>query len=242
MGFRVLLCFVVAVVAAWIPRDARADPMREGESILLVGGISLRSLEKYRFPGDRHDNWWLNFVRPARLRVQDLQGRYGRDIPITLLVYRPAYERRQREEGGRMIANIESIRTVYGVNLVWINSGDDVIRYINSGKPRSRTKIVNFEYFGHSNKFCFMLDYGSEILGASKAWLHEDMLSRIKGSAFHPQAHIRSWGCHTGESMSQKFQRATGRRMWGAVGKTDYSGGDENQMPFLSSPGGYWKF
>jgi hypothetical protein len=48
---------------------------------------------------------------------------------------------------------------------------------------------------------------------------------------------VKSWGCHTGESMSRLWREATGTRMWGAIGKTDYSTGE---LPALSSVGGKW--
>ena len=40
---------------------------------------------------------------------------------------------------------------------------------------------------------------------------------------FARNAFVKSWGCHTGESMSKKFYEATGTRMIGAIGRTDYS-------------------
>jgi hypothetical protein len=97
--------------------------------------------------------------------------------------------------------------------------------------------ICDFEYFGHSNKYCFMFDYSGVIYGASTSWLHEKDLSRINGSAFTRDAYCKSWGCHTGESMSRAWKRATGLPMWGAIGKTDYS--SPGGGVFLS-PGGRW--
>ena len=55
--------------------------------------------------------------------------------------------------------------------------------------------------------------------------------------AFVRDAYVKSWGCHTGESMSKHWRDATGTRMWGAIGKTDYSTGE---LPALSSAGGKW--
>ena len=54
---------------------------------------------------------------------------------------------------------------------------------------------------------------------------------------------MKSWGCHTGESMSAKFKAATGQRMIGAIGRTDYSNRDEalnGVIPVLSSQDGRW--
>jgi hypothetical protein len=83
-----------------------------------------------------------------------------------------------------------------------------------------------------------MLDYSNNISGASKAWLHERDLGKLKRSSFARDAKCRSYGCHTGESMSARWRAATGVRLWGAFGKTVYS----NPLKPIVSPGGYWKF
>jgi hypothetical protein len=48
---------------------------------------------------------------------------------------------------------------------------------------------------------------------------------------------VKSWGCHTGESMSKKWAAATGVKMIGAIGKTQYR---TEELPFLSSNNGRW--
>ena len=83
-----------------------------------------------------------------------------------------------------------------------------------------------------------MMDYSNEIIGVCTSWLHENDLKALKRSAFHRKAQCRSYGCHTGESMSAKWRSATGVRMWGAHGKTDYA----NPLKPVISPGGYWKY
>ncbi len=169
----------------------------------------------------------------------------GRIREITWMVYRPAYVRRASEEGRPLVAWVESVRDDFfqklhnkTIKLVWFDSGDDIVRYINGGQNRRRNKIAMFEYFGHSNRHAFLLDYSSAVMGASKAWLHENDLSKIKRKAFAKGAFCRSFGCHTGESMSKAWKRATGVRMWGVHGKTDYA--DERTVKI--SPGGYWKY
>jgi hypothetical protein len=85
-----------------------------------------------------------------------------------------------------------------------------------------------------------MFDYSNEIDSGSKSWLHENDLSRIRRDLFTRDAFIKSWGCHTAESMSKKWKRATGKRMIGAIGKTDYSNGHlRNWTPGLSQ-GARW--
>jgi hypothetical protein len=110
-----------------------------------------------------------------------------------------------------------------------------VINYLNGGQPRNAVKIASLDWFLHSNKAAFMFDYSNEIDSASKSWLHENELGRINRGIFAPKALVKSWGCHTGESMSKKWRRATGVPMVGAVGKTDYSVMYRNEwLPGLS--------
>jgi hypothetical protein len=110
------------------------------------------------------------------------------------------------------------------INLVWFRSTQELINYINNGQSgRGNLKISGFEYFGHSNKFSFMFDYSSDVYATSTAWLHENDLRKISRWAFSGKAYCQSWGCHTAESFSKAWKRATGTKMVGAQGKTDYS-------------------
>ena len=229
-GWLVKFAFLLLTATFGIPALQAQD-----EHIIVSGGVSLRKWEDLRAPGTQHDRWWGNFIRPARARIQEIQ-KQDPGAPITWLVYRSAYTRRSVEDNRSLTALIESVRDAYKVNLVYFDSGSDVINYINNGKPRSRTKVASFEYFGHSNKYCFMFDYSNHIYGASKSWLHQKELSKIKGSAFARNAFCKSWGCHTGESMNTAWRKATGTTMIGAHGKTDYG----NPLSIQISPGGYW--
>ncbi len=209
---------VFLAFAAPFPEAAAADR----EYVILSGGPSLHEWEKYK--AAPHDRWWGNFIRAARMRIADLREEAGPNARITWLVYRPAYARRAaRMNEPELISNIESVRDKYRVNLVWFSDGSQVISYLNSGLPRNQVKIANFEFFGHSNSKCFMFDYSNLIDSASKAWLHEDELKAIKRGIFTKDAFIKSWGCHTGESFSAAWKKATGTKMIGAIGKTDYS-------------------
>ncbi len=212
------------------------------EHIMVSGGPALLSWEKLRFPRDQHDKWNLNFIRPVSwARIPQLQKIYGKDAMITWLVYRPAYERRQREDGDPLISWIQSVIRKYPtVRLVWFSKGDDVINYINNGQNRRRVKIGSIDFFLHSNRHCFMFDYSNEILGCSKEFLHEDELHKLKRSAFAKTAQSKSWGCHTGESMSKKWRKATGTKLWGAVGKTDY--GKMRFNGWLPAVNGSWSY
>jgi hypothetical protein len=173
------------------------------------------------------------------VRIQELQKTLPPGTSLTWLVYRDAYVRRAREDAQPLTAHVESVRDTYGVRLVWFRTGDDVIGYINNGMNRRNMKVSGFEYFGHSNKRNWMFDYSNRLDGgvAEPLCLHIDHLRQIKSSSFARGAYARSWGCHSGEEYSAAWARATGVRMIGAVGKTDYSGGG---IPIISTAGGYW--
>ena len=204
------------------------------EYILVSGGPSLIEWEKFK--ATPHDGWWGNFIRAARVRIEQIRKDQGPDALITWLVYKPGYVRRaQRQDKADLIGNIMSVRDKYHVNLVWITSGQDLINYLNAGRSRDQVKIANFEYFGHSNRACFMFDYSNEVDSASKSWLHESQLSGIHRGLFSRDAFVKSWGCHTGEEMSRFWRQATGKRMIGAIGKTNYADGHlRGWIPALS--------
>jgi hypothetical protein len=213
--------------------SARGNPDRE--NIVISGGVSLLKWEQYKpVP---HDRWWMNFVRAARIRISQLREA-DPQASITWMVYRPAYLRRASQEGKELIPIIESVRDKYGVRLVWFSSGTEFLRYLNSGQDRERVKISNFEYFGHSNKACWMFDYSNWIDSSSKAWLHETELSQLNPGIFSKDAFTKSWGCHSGESMIEHFRKATGVRMWGVTGKTQYQ---TDELPIPASFWGRWK-
>ena len=204
------------------------------EYIILTGGVSLWQWEKYK--AAPHDNWWMNFVRAARIRIEEIKAQ-NPNAQITWLVYKPAYVSRSKQDANDLIGHITSVRDTFGVKLVFFNETADLIGYLNQGQPRNRVKIVDLEYFGHSNKACWMFDYSNNIDSASKVWLHERDLGQIRRGIFSRDAFVKSWGCHTGESMSKKFVAATGMPMIGAIGKTQYM---TDELPILSSAGGRW--
>jgi hypothetical protein len=207
----------------------------EKEYVILSGSVSLIRWEKFK--AQPHDGWWLNFIRAARLRIEELINLGVAPQDITWLVYAKGYRTRSEQEQKDLIPDILSVRDKYGVKLILFDETSQVIDYLNNGRPRDQVKIANFEYFGHSNRACFMFDYSNEVDSASKVWLHEDELKKIRRGIFSSDAFVKSWGCHTGESMSKKFAQATGVKMWGATGKTQYQ---TEALPILSTPGGRW--
>ena len=224
-----LLSVCTAAVGLAAPKAPGASANRE--YILLSGGPSIMVWEKWKNPP--HDLWWQNFIRAAEIRITQLKDQGVPASQITWFVYRPAYETRSRQEGQNLVANINALNSRLGVKLKFFSRSRQVIDYLNAGEPRSRVPIADLEYFGHSNKACWLFDYSNLIDSASKVWIHEDELHQIAPGIFAKDAFIKSWGCHTGESMSQKFRRATGMRMWGATGRSQYM---THELPVLAAP------
>jgi hypothetical protein len=212
-----------------------AAPLPVGEYIILVGGPSLHQWEKYK--SQPHDHWWANFVRAARIRTEQLQTELPRNSKITWLVYKQGYVDRAKQDKQDLISHINSVADKFNFNLIYFDGGRDVLNYLNNGPGRNRLKVSGLEYFGHSNKACFMFDYSSGLDSASKSWFHENDASKLGRNVFAKGAYIRSWGCHTGESMSKKWYTATGTYMWGVIGKTQYM---METLPILSSQNGKW--
>ena len=207
----------------------------DAEYLIVSGGVSLKEWE---WPKPQpHDLWWMNFVRAARIRIQEIRAT-DPEAQITWMVYRGAYDRRARQEGKALVPLIESVRDKYGVKLVYFSRTEEFVRYFNQGRPRDRVKIVDLEYFGHSNKACWMFDYSNEIDGCSKVWFHETEISALNREALDPGAHVKSWGCYSGESMSAVWKEHFGVPMWGAVGKTQYR---TEELPALAARFGRWR-
>ena len=225
----IILCLVFTLVSQ--ARSATAP----GEYILLVGGPSLQQWEKYK--AQPHDHWWANFVHAARLRTEQLRAQYGPDTPITWLVYKQGYLDRAKQDKQDLISFIDSVGQKFDAKIVYFRNGSDVINYLNTGQPRDTLKVSGFEYFGHSNKACFMFDYSSNVESAAKSFLHESEFTQINRKVFARKAYIKSWGCHTGEQMSAKWKSAIGQPMIGALGKTQFM---NDELPIISSPNGKW--
>jgi hypothetical protein len=213
-----------------------------GEAIVVTGGVSLWKWEKTKL--EPHDHWWLNFIRASRIRIEQLQQTLDPSIQITWLLYGPAYQARQAQEPEDLFSIIRSVQAKYGVKLILFSTADQLCDYLNRGQDRRTTKIVSFDYFGHSNSDCMMFDYSNEVGSASKAWLHKNELrSKLKKGSFAKNAHVQSWGCYQAQtvegspSMATFWHQATGVPMTGAIGKTQYM---LDELPILSSPDGRW--
>ena len=45
----------------------------QSEYIIVSGGPALRQWENLRKQGEQHDRWWGNFVRTARVRIEEVK-------------------------------------------------------------------------------------------------------------------------------------------------------------------------
>lgn len=200
------------------------------DHVIVTGGPTLRKWENLRVSEDQHDRWWANFVRASTLRMAEIRKAYGADAPIVWLVFQPGYQARGREDGKPYTQWIAEQASKRRVTLIWFDSSGGFLRQLNS---RPRGSVKTFDFFGHSNRYAFMFDYGSDIMAASTAWLHERDLPRIKASIFDRNAYCKSWGCHTGESMSKVWKNATGISLEGARGPTSYTVVGQGIMPVV---------
>jgi len=234
-----LLALVVAAASGFAAPSAPPPVQPNYEYVLLSGGPSLMLWEKWKNPP--HDIWWQNFIRAAEIRIMELRSQGVPGSQITWMVYQPSYETRSRQDGQNFTGEIAARAHAQGVKLRFFRSPQAVVDYLNAGQPRAQVKIADLEYFGHSNKACWMFDYSNQMDSASKAWLHEDDFpQRLAPGIFAKGAYTKSWGCHTGESMSQKFRRTAGVHMWGAVGRTQYN---TDELPSLARPeSDKWKY
>src|SRR5438552_18101189 len=186
---RFLLVYFLSIFALG---SQAASPV-SGEDIIRVGGPSMYQWEKYKtYP---HDHWWANFIRAARIRTEKLRNQRGSDAKITWLVYRQGYEDRAKQERQDLISLIGSVRDKLNLNLVWFGPGSAVINYLNNGQPRDQVKVIGFEYFGHSNRACFMFDYSNNIDSACKSWLHDSELTKINRRVLVGNAKRKGWAC-----------------------------------------------
>jgi hypothetical protein len=208
---------------------------QQREDIVLTGGCALRFMEHGK-GAVSHDVYWFNFVDASVIRLQELKQQNPGDI-LTWLIYKPAYARRSEEMGVDLLAQLQEKAKSVGARLVWFSTKEELVAYLNRGLDRSKVKIADFDYIGHSNKACFLFDYSNEIDTMSISWLHVKDLRQINSGIFTRDATCKSWGCHCGEMYSKWWKSHFDVPMIGAVGKTDFAHGG---LPELSDSDCRW--
>jgi hypothetical protein len=209
------------VVAAGVPAHPAAPA--GSEYIVICGGPALRTWERSK--KHPHDNTWANFVTASEIRWKQIKPKVKAGDVLTWLVYKPGYERRSKEDGENRVSSIENRARTLGVNIKWFGPSQEVIDHINGAYPRDSVKIANLEFFGHSNRNCWMFDYSNGVDGCSYSFLHNKDLPQLKADSFVQTAYVKSWGCHSAEAFCREWKRYTGTTMIGTTGKTDYSTG-----------------
>jgi len=205
-----------------------AQTALHADHVIVAGGPALRRWEDLRTKEDQHDRWWANFIRASTLRMAEIRKAYGPNAPLVWIVYQPSYQARSREDGKPYTTWISEVAAERKASLIWFNDSASFIRAMNS---RPKASIQTFDFFGHSNRHAFMFDYGADIMAASTAWLHERDLSKLKSSVFASNAYCKSWGCHTGESMSAVWKSKLGIPLEGATGATTYTVISQGLLP-----------
>ena len=228
--------YLVLALCAFIS----ANQTQANDIVLISGGPALRSHERYK--PNTHDRYWANFVDSALARVKELRQELGPNDRLTWLVFRPGYVRRGMEEKQDYLKILEERGQQHGLMPIYFDDKHQLFTLLRRDGSPERPKISRLEYYGHSNKKCWMFDYSNRVDGGAIEPLvvHVDDLENISGSSFTPNATCVSYGCHSGEEFSQRWRMIVGRPMVGAVGKTDYSAGG---MPKLSEgKGGSWAY
>jgi hypothetical protein len=205
------------------------------EHVVVTGGPALRFMEHGKEAS--HDFYWFNFVDASTIWLKQIRETAPANDLVTWLVYRPAYISRGNELGMNLISQIVGKAKALNVRLFFFDTKDELINYLNKGLNRDQTKIASFDYFGHSNKACFLFDYSNTIDTMSICYLHVIDLKHIHAHDFAKDAVCKSWGCHSGELYSQWWKNEFDVAMIGAVGKTDFSHGG---LPALSDENCKW--
>jgi hypothetical protein len=226
---------VIALFLFAVAGLGSVSAQEQREHIVLTGGCALRFMEHGK--GEvSHDVYWFNFVDASTIWLKQIKEQHPGDV-VTWLIYRPAYAARSQEMGLDLLAQLQQKANALGVRLVWFDSKEQLIAYLNKGFDRDKVKIASFDYFGHSNKACFLFDYSNTIDTMSIAWLHVKDLGKIDSDIFAKDAVCKSWGCHSGEMYSKWWKDHFDVPMIGAIGKTDFAHGG---LPQLSNSDGKW--
>jgi len=207
--------------------------------VLISGGPALRSHE--RFKTASHDKYWGNFIDSALARVQELRKELPNDR-VTWLIFRPGYGTRGEDDNQDYFKIIEERGQKHDLVPVYFDNKNQLFQLLKRDGSPERPKIARLEYYGHSNKKCWMFDYSNRVDGGALEPLviHVDDLENISGTSFTPNAACVSYGCHSGEEFSQRWRMVVGRPMVGAIGKTDYSDGGKPKLS--EGKGGSWAY
>lgn len=210
--------------------------LSHAEHVILCGGPALKKWEGLRVPAERHDNWWANFVRASTIRVSHIQQKDPK-AKITWIVFKPGYVTRGKEDKKPYTRWIDDLAKKYKIKLVWVNTSEQAIKAINKAPRKKGEKVESFYYFGHSNCYAFMLDYGNDIMAISTQYIHINHFDKFDKNVFAKDAECWSYGCYTGEYMTYIWKKHFGIPLWGNTKSTQYGPVSSGRLP---SGGGKW--
>lgn len=158
--------------------------------VLISGGPALRSHE--RFKPNTHDRYWANFVDSALARVKELREEFGPDDRVTWLVFRPGYVRRGAEEKQDYLKILEERGQRHGLTPIYFDDKDQLFRLLRRDGSPERPKIARLEYYGHSNKKCWMFDYSNRVDGGAiePSWSTLMIWKKSQAPASHPMRFV----------------------------------------------------
>ncbi|MEI9998301.1 MAG: hypothetical protein WDO13_03595 [Verrucomicrobiota bacterium] len=137
---------LLAAVSLALLGMVHASAQQQREDIVLTGGCALRFMEHGK--GEvSHDVYWFNFVDASTIWLKEVKDQHPGDI-VTWLVYRPAYASRSVEMGLDLIKQLQDKANALGVRLVFFNTKEELIAYLNRGFDRKQVKIAELDYFG----------------------------------------------------------------------------------------------
>src|ERR1700683_2965808 len=127
-----ILALVSLILLGVLPALAQ-----DREDIVLTGGPALRVMEHGK--GDvSHDVYWFNFVDASVIRLRELKDQAKPDELVTWLIYRPSYAARSEEMGLDLLAQLQGKAKALGVRLVWFNTKEQLVAYLNRGLDRDK--------------------------------------------------------------------------------------------------------
>jgi hypothetical protein len=111
----------------------------------------------------------------------------------------------------------------HGFELIFIRGANQLTPTLNTAKD---DQIKKLEYFGHSNKNDFLLEYSSDIPGISTdSWGKENNdIGGIRKEIFASEGEINLYGCKLGVAggLGQEMKKKWGLKTIASYTTTDY--------------------
>jgi len=170
--------------------------MSFGNSPIII--IDPNGEEKIVIVGSESRKWNLTFILPGLKQARKYSRSRANGEDITILLFKAGYSDRQ-------IDRIKKYAGKKGVQVIEVNSAEDVVNYLNnktlSGPMSNRQydPITDVSIFSHGFPSSIEFGYHQEEDGIqSKYSFGSDEVSRIDPKAFDSKCRIVSFACRTG--------------------------------------------